>query len=277
MHGWFRRYKVFLSCGSFIALSVFLAMLNAISPYRVDPVGVLLLEAMLPLQIGVTAASRGVERAWDTYFDLWSVRQENDLLHQRVEELVQLAQRAVEVDLANQRLQRLLDLQAKIELPTVAARVIGRGPALWVNRIVLDKGTRQNMAKDMVVLVPEGIVGRVVSTSAHTARVLLASDPGSGIDALVQRTRDRGIVVGTGNGRGTLKYIPDGANVRVGDAVVASGLDGIFSKGHPIGNVVRIGMKDRGMFEDVEVRLHVEFAKLEEVLVITGRPQYAGH
>lgn len=276
MHSWFQRYKVFISCGFFLALSMFLAMLNVSSPYRVDPVGVLLLEAMLPLQVGVTAASRGVERVWDSYFDLWSVRQDNDLLRQRVEELEQLAQRAVEVDLANQRLQRLLDLQAKIELPTVAARVIGRGPALWVNRIVLDKGTQQSMAKDMVVLVPEGIVGRVVSTSAHTARVLLASDPGSGIDALVQRTRDRGIVVGTGNGRGRLKYIPDGADVRVGDAVVASGLDGIFPKGYLIGSVVRIGMKDRGMFEDVEVRLHVEFTKLEEVLVVTGRPQYAG-
>jgi rod shape-determining protein MreC len=276
MHSWLQRYKVFLSCGFFLAVSVFLATLNVSSPYRVDPVGVLFLEAMLPLQIGVTAASRGVERAWDTYFDLWSVHQDNDLLRQRVEELEQLAQRAVEVNLANQRLQRLVDLQTQSALPTVAARVIGRGPALWVNRIVLDKGTQQDMAKDMVVLVPEGIVGRVVSTSAHTARVLLASDPGSGIDALVQRTRDRGIVLGTGNGRGTLKYIPDGADVRVGDSVVASGLDEIFPKGHPIGSVVRIGMKDRGMFEDVEVRLHVEFAKLEEVLVVTGRPQYAG-
>ena len=273
MHGWFRRYKVSLSCGFFLALSVFLATLNASSPYRVDPVGVLFLEAMLPLQIGVTVASRGVEQVWDSYFDLWSAHRDNDLLRQRVGELEQLAQRAVEVNLANQRLQQLLDLQAKIESPTVAARVIGRGPALWVNRIVLDKGTQQNMAKDMVALVAEGIVGRVVSTSAHTAQVLLASDPSSGIDALVQRTRDRGIVVGTGNGRGTLKYIPDGTDVRVGDSVVASGLDEIFPKGHPIGSVVRIGMKDRGMFEDVEVRLHVEFAKLEEVLVITGRPQ----
>jgi rod shape-determining protein MreC len=276
MHGWLRQHKTLLSCVFFLVLSVFLITVNARTPHHIDPVGVLLLEAMLPLQLGVTALSRGIERGWDGYFALWSVHQDNNQLRQRVDELEQLARRAIEVDLNNQRLQRLLDLKTRMTFPTVAARVIGRGPALWVNTVVIDKGTQQGIAQDMVVLVPEGIVGKVVSVSPHTARVLLASDPGSGIDALIQRTRTRGIVVGTGNGRGRLKYIPDGADIRVGDIIIASGLDGIFPKGHQIGSVVRIGMKDRGMFEDVEVRLHVEFAKLEEVLVITQKLTYAG-
>lgn len=276
MYGWLRRYKILFSCLFFLVLSMFLVTVNARTPHRVDPVGVLLLEAMLPLQLGVTALSRGVERAWDGYFALWTVRQDNDQLRQRIEELEQLARRAVEVDLNNQRLQRLLDLKTEIPFPTEAARIIGRGPALWVNTIVIDKGAQHGIANGMVVLVPEGIVGKIVSVSPHTARVLLASDPDSGVDALVQRTRDRGIVVGTGNGRGVLKYIPNGADIRVGDIVIASGMDGIFPKGHPVGSVIRIGMKDRGMFEDVEVRLHVEFAKLEEVLVVLQQLEYAG-
>ena len=276
MHGWLRQYKILLSCLFFLVLSVFLVSVNARTPHRVDPVGVLLLEAMLPLQLGVTALSRGVERVWDGYFALWTVRQDNDQLRQRVEELEQLARHAVEVDLNNHRLQRLLDLKTELPFQTEAARIIGRGPALWVNTIVIDKGAQHGIAKGMVVLVPEGIVGKIVSVSPHTARVLLASDPDSGVDALVQRTRDRGIVVGTGNGRGVLKYIPDGADIRVGDIVIASGMDGVFPKGHPVGSVVRIGMKDRGMFEDVEVRLHVEFAKLEEILVVLQPLEYAG-
>jgi rod shape-determining protein MreC len=130
------------------------------------------------------------------------------------------------------------------------------------------------MKKDLAVLVPAGVVGRIVFATAHTARVLLASDPSSGIDAFVQRTRERGIVVGTGNGRARLKYVPEGADIRVGDVLLASGLGGIFPKGHPLGSVFRIGTKGGEMFEDVEVRLNVEFAKLEEVLVTTGGPRY---
>lgn len=275
MHAWLRQRKVFLSCGFFLAISAVLAVLNARAPSRPNPAGALLLEAMFPLQLGVTTVGRGVERVWDQYFDLRSVRQENELLRQRVAELEQRVRWSVEMDLANQRLQRLLDLQAKTEVPTVAARVVGRSPRPWVSRLVLDKGAQSGIKKDLAVLVPAGIVGRVVFTTAHTARVLLASDPSSGIDTFVQRTRERGIVVGTGNGRARLKYVPKGADIRVGDVLLASGLEGIFPKGHPLGSVFRIGTKGGEMFEDVEVRLNVEFTKLEEVLVTTGGPQYA--
>ena len=275
MYAWLRQHKVVLSCGFFLVISTGLAILNVRAPSRPDPAGALLLEAMLPLQLGATVVGRGVEQVWDQYFDLRSVRRENDTLRQQVGELEQRVQQLVEMGLANQRLQRLLDLQAQIEAPTVAARIVGRSPGLWADRLVLDKGTQNGMRKDSAVLMPAGIVGRIVFTTAHTARVMLASDPSSGIDAFVQRTRERGIVVGTGNGRARLKYVPKGADVRVGDVLLASGQEGIFPKGHPLGSVFRIGTMGGEMFEDVEVRLNVEFAKLEEVLVTTGGPQYA--
>ena len=275
MYAWIRQHKVVLSCGFFLVISTVLAVLNARAPSRPDPASALLLEAMLPLQLGATVVGRGVERVWDQYFDLHSVRRENDTLRQQVVELKQRIQQLVEMGLANQRLQRLLDLQTTIEAPTVAARVVGRSPGLWASRLVLDRGTQNGMREDLAVLAPAGVVGRIVSTTAHTARVLLASDPSSGIDAFVQRTRERGIVVGTGNGQARLKYVPKGADVRVGDVLLASGQEGIFPKGHPLGSVFRIGTMGGEMFEDVEVRLNVEFAKLEEVLVTTGSSQYA--
>ncbi len=274
MHAWLRQRKVLLSCVFFLTISVVLAVLNVRAPSRPDPAGALLLEAMLPLQLGVTAIGRGIEQVWDQYFDLRSVRRENETLRQRVVELEQRVQRSTEMDLANQRLRRLLDLRAETEVPMVGARVVGRSPGPWVARLVLDKGTQNGMRKDLAVLVPAGAVGRIVFTTAHTARVLLASDPSSSIDAVVQRTRERGVVVGTGNGWARLKYIPQGADMRVGDVLVASGLEGIFPKGYPLGSIFRIGTKGGEMFEDVEVRLNVEFAKLEEVLVTTSGPQY---
>jgi len=276
MNGFVHRYRVVLSCGFFLVLSLFLAAVNSRAPYRVDPVGVLLLEVMHPLQLGATALSQRAERLWDGYLALWSLRQENVELRRRLETLQGVSQRAVELDLANRRLGKLLALRDELGVAAVAARVVGRSPTAWVHTVVLDKGERHGISKGMAVLTPEGVVGQVVSVSAHAARVLLISDPNSGVDALVQRTRARGIVAGTIEGGCLLKYIQRGDDVAAGDTVITSGLDGIFPKGQLIGTVARVGKKDSRIFQDVEVILSAELAKVEEVLVVAPGVVRAG-
>jgi len=276
MNGFVHRYRVVLSCGFFLVLSLFLAAVNSRAPYRVDPVGVLLLEVMHPFQLGATALSQRAERLWDGYLALWSLRQENVELRRRLETLQGVSQRAVELDLANRRLGKLLALRDELGVAAVAARVVGRSPTAWVHTVVLDKGERHGVSKGMAVLTPEGVVGQVVSVSAHAARVLLISDPNSGVDALVQRTRARGIVAGTIEGGCLLKYIQRGDDVAAGDTVITSGLDGIFPKGQLIGTVARVGKKDSRIFQDVEVILSAELAKVEEVLVVAPGVVRAG-
>jgi len=276
MHGFVHRYRVVLSCGFFLVLSLFLAAVNLRAPYRVDPVGVLLLEVMHPFQLGATALSQRAERLWDGYLALWSLRQENVELRRRLETLQGVSQRAVELDLANRRLGKLLALRDELGVAAVAARVVGRSPTAWVHTVVLDKGERHGISKGMAVLTPEGAVGQVVSVSAHAAQVLLISDPNSGVDALVQRTRARGIVAGTIEGGCLLKYIQRGDDVAAGDTVITSGLDGIFPKGQLIGTVARVGKKDSRIFQDVEVILSAELAKVEEVLVVAPGVVRAG-
>jgi rod shape-determining protein MreC len=267
---------VILSCGFFLLVSLLLAAVNARAPYRIDPVGVLLLEVMHPLQMGATALSRRTGQLWDRYVALWSIQEQNEELRRRLESLEGVAQQARELDLANQRLERLLALQEHLGGTAVAARVIGRSTVAWVQTLILDKGERHGVTKGMAVLAPEGVVGRVMAAGPHTARVLLISDPNSGIDGLVQRTRVRGIASGTIDGGCVLKYVQRGDEVQIGDQVVTSGLDGTFPKGHPIGTVVRVGTKGSGMFQDVEVMLSAELSKVEEVLVVTLSVARAG-
>jgi len=263
------RYRVILSCGFFLLVSLLLAAVNTRAPYHIDPVGVLLLEVMHPLQVGATALSRRTGQLWDRYVALWSVKEQNEELRRRLETLEGMAQQARELDLANQRLERLLALQENLGSTAVAARVIGRSTVAWVQTMILDKGERHGVAKGMAVIAPEGVVGRVMSVSPHTARVLLISDPNSGVDGLVQRTRVRGIAAGTIDGGCVLKYVQRGDEVQIGDQVVTSGLDGTFPKGQPIGTVARVGTRGSGMFQDVEVMLSAELSKVEEVLVVT--------
>jgi len=268
MHRFFQRYRVVLSCGFFLLFSLLLAAVNTRAPYRIDPVGVLLLEAMHPLQLGMTAASREVERFWDRYIALWSLRRENEELRRRLETLEKTVQHATELDLANQRLGQLLALREEFGGQAVASHVVGQSPVAWVKTVVLDKGAGHGVAKGMAVLAPEGIIGQVVSVSAHAARVLLVSDLNSAVDVIIQRTRVRGIAVGTVEGECILKYIQRRDDVQVGDTVLTSGLDGIFPKGQLIGTVVRVGTQDGRMFQDVEVKLSADLTKIEEVLVV---------
>jgi rod shape-determining protein MreC len=268
MQEFLHRYRVVLSCAFFLALSLILAAVNSRAPYRVDPVGVLLMEAMHPLQLAANWAGKETERLWGRYVALWALRRENEELRRRLGELEGAAQHAVEVDLANHRLAKLLALREQVGRDAVAARVVGRSPVAWVNTVVLDKGAGDGITKGTAVLTPEGVVGQVVAASASAARVLLVSDLNSGVDILVQRTRVRGIASGAIDGGCVLKYIQRGDDVQVGDAVITSGLDGIFPKGQLVGTVARVGTQDGRMFQDVEVKLSAELATVEEVLVV---------
>jgi rod shape-determining protein MreC len=158
----------------------------------------------------------------------------------------------------------------------VAARVVGRSPVAWVHTLILDKGQGDGVTRGMAVLSSDGVVGQVVSVSRHAARVLLLSDPNSGADVLVQRTRVRGIVAGSLAAHCLLKYIQRGEDIKAGDVVVTSGLDGIFPKGQTVGRIAWIGAQDSRMFQDVEVKLSAELDKVEEVLVVAPGVVRAG-
>jgi rod shape-determining protein MreC len=253
-----------------------LKAMNTLTPGRVDPVGVLLLEVMHPLQIGMTAVSRGAARLWDEYIALWSLRQQNEDLRRRLADIEDLSRRTTELDLANRRLGKLLELKEGWAQSAIAARIVGRSPSPVVRTIVLDKGEANGVARGMAVLAPDGVVGQVVAVSTHAARVMLVSDLNSGVDILVQRSRVQGIASGsTENGCG-LKYIQRGSDIAVGDSVITSGLDGIFPKGQPVGIVTRVDSRESRMFQEVEVKLSADLTTIEEVVVVPTSTVRAG-
>jgi rod shape-determining protein MreC len=276
MHDFFRRHRVVASCVFFLGLSLMLKAMNTLTPGRVDPVGVLLLEVMHPLQIGMTAVSRGAARLWDEYIALWSLRQQNEDLRRRLADIEDLSRRTTELDLANRRLGKLLELKEGWAQSAIAARIVGRSPSPVVRTIVLDKGEANGVARGMAVLAPDGVVGQVVAVSTHAARVMLVSDLNSGVDILVQRSRVQGIASGsTENGCG-LKYIQRGSDIAVGDSVITSGLDGIFPKGQPVGIVTRVDSRESRMFQEVEVKLSADLTTIEEVVVVPTSTVRAG-
>ena len=219
---------------------------------------------------------QGVGNALDHYRALRSVQQTNEALRARLEALEQTQGRLFELELANQRLELLLDLRTQSSDASIAARVIGRNPGTWTHTAVLDKGERHGIRKEMAVLTPAGVVGKIVSVSPHAAHLLLISAANSGVDALVQRSRVSGIVSGSIAGNCQLKYVQQGGDVVVGDVIITSGLDGVFPKGQQIGRVTRVTSRDDEIFQDIEVTLSAELAEIEEVLVVAPAVIRAG-
>jgi rod shape-determining protein MreC len=199
---------------------------------------------------------RGVKQLWLGYFDLVGARQENLQLRQTLEEYRQKEVRYQEAQQALTRLEGLLELKRQVALPVIGARVIA-----------YDQGKAQGVKNGLPVLAPEGIVGRVVETYPQYAKVMLIVDRKSGADAMVQRSRVRGILQGKGGNRCSLDFVPKNADVQVEDLVLASGLGGIYPKGLVFGKVSEANKKNPGVFQEIEVTPTVDLSALEEVLV----------
>ena len=262
-----RRNRVLLSSGFFLLCSLGLLSANARQPGRIDPLGHVFLEVMAPFQ-RVTSGIGGMMRGiFDHYVLLVGTQAENEHLVARIRDLERRGTHQSEMELMNRRLKRLLALERELPTRAVAASVTARDASVWFQSLTLNKGEVDGIQTGMPVIAPEGVVGLISSTSMHASRVLLLTDPNSGIDVLVQRTRVRGILSGLLEEGTTLKYVKRSDDVRVGDRVVASGLDGVFPKGLPVGRVTEVSRKDRGLFLYAEVTPDADASRLEEVLV----------
>ncbi len=265
-----RRNRVVLTSGSLLLLSLLLLSSSSRTRQPHDPLARLVLEAMRPLQSTAAASVDALTRAWRTYVALIGVRQENEALRRRVLDLEQEAVRSAEIEQTDKRLEELLNFRSTLGGDVQAARIIGRDPLPWSGTMVISKGESDGVRKAMAVLSPFGVVGQTMATSAHAARVLLITDHNSGVDAVVQRTRARGIVEGGLDGGCAMKYLKRGEDVEVGDTIVTSGLDGVFPKGIMIGTVTRLTRGTRGLLQVAEVQPSVPLDRIEEVLVVRG-------
>jgi rod shape-determining protein MreC len=210
----------------------------------------------------------GTAELWSGFTELRGVRDENKELRKELEHLKGQNSQLREAASATERLTALLEFKKQADLSMVAAQVIGRDTGNWYRTIILNKGESDGFQSDMGVITAEGVVGRIVKTTAATSVVLLVTDPNNAIAGLVQRTRDEGIVEGTTIGLARMKYIPLLSNARPGDRVVTSGLVGGFPRGLAIGTITRIDKDEGALFQFAELAPDVDVNRVEEVLVI---------
>ncbi len=220
------------------------------------------------IQMGYSSFSSGVRGTTAMYLDLIDIKKDNQTLNKENAELRAQLGAMTELKLENERLNDLLGFKQKNDMELLAAKVIGKDLLPDHHTITINRGTENGLRKNMAALTVAGAVGYVYRVQAYTAQILLLTDRYSAIDAIVQRSRARGITEGFSRETFRMRYLRRNDDVITGDLVVTSGLDNIFPKGFPIGLVTGVKKTEYGITQDIEVQPIVNSSNLEEVFVV---------
>lgn len=262
-HGWHLRL------GRDVALLVFLVILSA---------GIMALDRSSDSNTiagQIAKIFTPFESLSSTVMNLSFIRKENRLLRAR------LIGEARENDLLREqaqetgRLRALLDFKAAYPGTLCACRVVRELGHRMGGGIILDKGKASGLERNMAVISPEGLVGRVIKVARDVCLVKRLIDPGYRVSARTQRARATGILGTQTAGATIMEWVSPNADIAVGDTVITSGLGSVTPKGILLGSVAGIEEKPERFSLSLEVEPFVDFSRLEEVFVIPERsPDY---
>jgi rod shape-determining protein MreC len=275
MFSFLHRNQVPLSSFFCLLLSLYILVAAARGQIKNEPLGALLMWVMRPLQIASQETTNWIRGFRENYNTLAGFKAENERLRARIQALEAEKQRLLEAEATNLRLKQLLDFRNQLSGKPIVASIIANSANSWFQSCVLNKGSADGIRRGMAVVTPVGVVGKVVSVTPGTAKVLLLTDPNSGIDVLVQRTRARGIVSGSLENGTVLKYVKRSEDIQEGDRLITSGMDGVFPKGMLVGTVIKVRKQHLGLFQFVEVLPAVQSSRVEDVLVVSGESDAA--
>jgi len=230
-----------------------------------------LLEVTAPIERIVSAPIDGVRSFYESYVDLIGVRAENRRLTRRIAEVESENLQFREALVASGHLGRVASMRDEVEIPMLPAEVVGLDVAPWFRSVLVDRGAEHGVEPGQPVITHEGVVGVVTATSGHAAKTMLLLDRQSAVDALVQRSRARGVIRGVGRDRLEFEFVVRGADVVEGDEVVTSSLGGIYPKGLRLGRVTELRDAGGRLTRIAVIEPAVDLGQLEQVFVMLRR------
>jgi rod shape-determining protein MreC len=221
---------------------------------------------LTPVETAITQAASAIAFEFDDLAHAGQMASRNAALERKVQELAARNERLKERAAENLALRRMLGLAMTFHRAPLAADVVGYSPEGSRREIAIDRGWRDGVRPDAVVIAGDGVVGRVIDASAHDAHVLLIIDPTSSVPAFLRDARSWGIATGTWQ-HIRMKYIGQDVRVRAGDEVI-TGLGEVYPGGLVIGTVLEVDRKDSALYQSAIVQPAVDFDGLTHVLVL---------
>ena len=252
-----------------ISVIVLCITLFVIGRYKVDlPLKQYVMDFFHPLISSTHSAVEKTRKMFFSLFHFYSLGKSNEELTRKMEELQSKLLETEEIRKENDRLNELLQFKSQLKFRVVPAKIIGHDSSNWKKSILINKGREEGVLTHHAVICPRGIVGKVVESFDHNAKVMLIVDNESQIGGMILRTRDIGVLYGRDKDICLLNYLSRNADIKKGDLVITSGFDGFFPKGVILGEVEKVYSEDFGLYKYAEIIPAVDFSKLEEVLVI---------
>jgi len=228
-----------------------------------------------PIVKGGTGAAGRIAQRWESLAEMRGAlerarRLDGELQRLRAEKLRWEQERR-----ENERLRQVLGLRQVLAGPTIAARVAAASP-LAERTVLIDRGLRDGVRAGLAVVAPAGVIGKVIQATASLSKVLLVTDPASGVAVVQVDGAYQGVMVGRGSGMCELLYLPSHAKVVPGDLLLTSGLDQLYPAGIPAGRVVAAGRTPDGGL-DIVVRPEASPTAATELMVVLsgGRQEMA--
>jgi len=253
-----------------VVLHVILISAQVNSAAGIPFIQVVTFGAFSEVQRGTMTSIDSVRGLWSGYVALRDVQAENETLKRELQTLqVRLQEERAQAQ-RTENFRQLLQLRERAGVETIASEIIAGPASVEFRDMTIDKGSIDGITRDMAVISPAGVVGRVILPSPRASRVQMLIDRNAAAGAMIERTRAQGLVVGEGANL-RMEYVPGTADVKGGDLVVTSGIDKIYPKGFVIGTVEAVN-RGGGTYQEITVRPSVDFSRLEEVLVVTTPP-----
>ena len=230
--------------------------------------------AMIPLESLFNSMGKTVSGSWETVIALSTLKEENDRLKAEIDKLKVRQTGLDSLRSENRRLRAALEYMEDQPHVFVPAEIISVNPNNWNQTVVINKGKNFQLSKNMAVITPQGVVGRIGEVRGNTAEVILMTDPRDGnfIGGVVSRTGNMVIVTGGGQYRGESSVKPAVEsyfiNIKIGDLIVTSETSEIYPRGIPIGRISHINKMTNHLVSKASLRPAVNLGLLQTVFVI---------
>lgn len=226
-----------------------------------------------PFQDLTTGISSWVDSTVSSARSKTDLREENEALKAQIAELTEENRRLALYETENEKLSALLKISQKYPAyESVGAAVIAKDPGVWYDVFTIDKGTKDSISANMVLIAPEGLVGKVLESGLTFSKAQSILDSRSSVPAMSLRTGDLGVVKGDytlmNSGLCKMEYIDGTAEIMVGDEIATSQLSDIYPPGLAIGRVLEIETDANGLTKYALIEPFVDLKHLDTILVI---------
>lgn len=232
--------------------------------------------AMIPLESIFNYLGNVADDSWKTLAKLAQLKRENDQLKAEINDLKarQIGLNALKSE--NERLRAAIQFQTNQPYELISAEIIAVNPSNWNCTIVINKGANFSLKKNMAVIAPNGIVGRIGEVRANTSEVILITDPRDGnfIGGVIERTRDMVFVTGSGNqGQCVIQPAIDSyfKDIKKGDLIITAETSEIFPRGFPIGRVASITQRLNHLATKASLKPAVNLSMIQILYVLKSK------